>query len=181
MPRRKIYGCEKRPMSEKRLQRLQAQWWLLQPSLKRNRSLLKKSANCIGRIGSSTHPSQTSQTFHDVDGRVYFLFDCRGASDRADASLCFRRIMASDRQKLCMSGQRLDIDADKLQMFLWGSSDQSYFRDAMSATSTWGSAMQLDQVSALPVFMDGAKYLKFLSGKWKRYDFAHLSLCWILL
>ena len=125
---------------------------------------------------SVSDKSQGSKTFHDVDGRVYFLFDYRGASDRADASLCFRRIMASDRQKLCMSGQRLDIDADKLQMFLWGSSDQSYFRDAMSATSTWGSAMQLDQVSALPVFLDESKHLKVLSGKWKRYDFAHLSL-----
>ncbi len=49
--------------------------------------------------------SQGSKTFHDVDGRVYFLFDYRGASDRADASLCFRRMMAIDRQKLCMSGQ----------------------------------------------------------------------------
>ena len=33
--------------------------------------------------------SQGGKTFHDVDGRVYFLFDYRGASDRADASLCF--------------------------------------------------------------------------------------------
>ncbi len=98
--------------------------------------------------------SQGSKTFHDVDGRVYFLFDYRGASDRADASLCFRRMMAIDRQKLCMSGQRLDIDAEKLKTFLWGSADQSYFRDGLSATSTWGSAMQLDQVSSLPVLLD---------------------------
>jgi len=120
--------------------------------------------------------SQGSKTFHDVDGRVYFLFDYRGASDRADASLCFRRMMAIDRQKLCMSGQRLDIDAEKLKTFLWGSADQSYFRDGLSATSTWGSAMQLDQVSSLPVFLDDEKLVKFLAGKWKRYDFAHLSL-----
>jgi hypothetical protein len=122
---------------------------------------------------------QGSRCFIDVDGRVFFLFDYRGASERADASLAFRRMSNADRLRSCMSGMRLDVDVDKLRGLLEAASQRFYFPSTSTASVTTGwksAASRLNQVRPLPVWKDMSKFEKFISGKWRRYEYANISL-----
>ena len=117
-----------------------------------------------------------SKAFHDVDGRLYHLHDIRGAAERAEASLCFRRMMNDERQMVTMSGQKLDIDSEKLKGRLAAFSERFLFAETVDASEVWASASLYQEVCDYPLTRDEDKWRKFLMGKWTRYDFAQLSL-----
>jgi len=137
------------------------------------------ATNSALEVGAgSSEKSQGSKCFYDVDGRIFFLFDYRGATEKADASLAFRRMMSIERQKAVMTGQKLEVDSEKLRDHLEAFAQQFLFAStsASGPHMGWESASLLSQVQLLPVWRDREKFDKFINGKWKRYDHTNISL-----
>jgi len=127
---------------------------------------------------SSERKPPGTKCFYDSDGRVFFLFDYRGAPDRAEQSLAFRRMSCSERLRTCITGQKLDVNLEKLRGALEASSEGFFLASTSTSTVSagWETASRLPQIRPLPFWTDLNKFEKFINGRWKRYDYGNISL-----
>ena len=125
------------------------------------------------------------KVIEDCDGRQYQLADIKGASTRIWEILPLIRMCDPRRLEIALEDEGLSFCSEKYVDLLssqsanftdgaisWGRDQQ---KNLLSSGHPFASSILLSGVRDLPVFE--APYLeRFLLGKWKRDDYAYLSL-----